>query len=153
MIPPSILLFLILVCPESPRFLIRRRRYAEAYKSLRHLRGTDIQAARDLYYIHIQLQAETQIFKGPMEQDWYEPLLYQRWIEDMGFFKRIYYLFSKSRSRRACVAAFIVMAAQQLCGVSINPSILMATQERRYVSLESVIDSQARSTCLHFTPP
>ncbi|KAJ6178291.1 hypothetical protein N7519_008752 [Penicillium mononematosum] len=57
-IPAIVLLFLVFMCPESPRFLIQRNRYPEAYKSLLELRGTPIQAARDLYYIHAQLQTE-----------------------------------------------------------------------------------------------
>jgi hypothetical protein len=34
------------------------------------------------------------------------------------FFKRMMYLATNPRTRRACVVALIVMASQQLCGVS-----------------------------------
>lgn len=119
MIPPVVLLCLVYMCPESPRFFIRRGEYANAYRSLRLLRGTDIQAARDLYYIHSQLQAETNMWEK-QTKPWYEDLIYQDWISKMSFFKRVRYLFSHPRSRRACVVAFTVMLAQQLCGVSIS---------------------------------
>lgn len=137
MIPPTALLFLVLVCPESPRFYIRRVRYVDAYKSLRQLRGTDIQAARDLYYIHSQLQAETNLFVETDPEAMYETLVFQNWINDTGPFERMRYLFSKPRSRRACIVAFIVMAVQQLCGVSISPYSPSATLEA--ISLRAFI--------------
>lgn len=119
MIPPAILLFLVFLCPESPRFLIRRGAYAEAYKSLRQLRGTDIQAARDLYYIHSQLQVETTIWTT-LSQPWYEGFQYQEWIRSMSFLKRVWLLFTTKRNQRACSVAFLVMISQQLCGVGIR---------------------------------
>lgn len=148
MIPPTILLFLVLVCPESPRFYIRRRKYVEAYRSLRHLRGTDIQAARDLYFIHSQLQAETNLFVKNGRRAWYEGLIFQDWIDGTRFYERMWYLFSKPRSRRACVVAFILMAAQQLCGVSISPlNIGSHLSESFYL-----IDAEDQCTCILFLP-
>lgn len=122
-IPAIVLLFLVFMCPESPRFLIQRNRYADAYKSLLELRGTSIQAARDLYYIHAQLQTEAVIVWNPDEgQSWWlereEIYAYQNWIKRSNFFKRMKYLATNSRTRRACTAALIVMLSQQLCGVS-----------------------------------
>lgn len=148
MIPPTILLFLVLVCPESPRFYIRRGKYVEAYKSLRHLRGTDIQAARDLYSIHSQLQAETNLFVQKDRRAWYEALIFQDWIKHTKFYERMWYLFSKPRSRRACVVAFILMAAQQLCGVSTSPlNIGSHLSESFYL-----IDAADQCTCILFLP-
>lgn len=118
-IPAIVLLFLVFVCPESPRFLIRRGRYPEAYISLRRLRGTDIQAARDLFCIHAQLQAETTtIWNSNKRKPWHDGQSYQEWIMETHFFKRMWYLFQNPRTRRACMAACIVMASQQLCAVS-----------------------------------
>ncbi|KAF1364051.1 hypothetical protein EJ07DRAFT_162566 [Lizonia empirigonia] len=51
----------IFFCPESPRWLIKKNRYRKAWQSLVQLRFSPVQAARDLYYIHVQLQVETQI--------------------------------------------------------------------------------------------
>ncbi|KAJ5886290.1 Major facilitator superfamily domain general substrate transporter [Penicillium subrubescens] len=119
-IPAIVLLFLVFVCPESPRFLIRRGRYPEAYISLRRLRGTDIQAARDLFCIHAQLQAETTaVWNSNKRKPWHDGQIYQEWIMKTHFFKRMWYLFQNPRTRRACMAAFIVMASQQLCAINV----------------------------------
>jgi hypothetical protein len=40
---------------------MKKNRYEKAYKSLLRLRHHEIQAARDLYYIHCQLQIEASI--------------------------------------------------------------------------------------------
>ncbi|OQE34532.1 hypothetical protein PENCOP_c017G08193 [Penicillium coprophilum] len=123
-IPAIVLLFLVFICPESPRFLIQRNRYVDAYKSLLELRGTPIQAARDLYYIHAQLQAEAVTIWNPHEGNswWSEPehlYAYQKWIKRGNFFKRMMYLATNPRTRRACMVALIVMASQQLCGINV----------------------------------
>ncbi|KAG2421213.1 hypothetical protein HFD88_000829 [Aspergillus terreus] len=119
-IPALILLFLVFLCPESPRFLIRQGDYAGAFTSLRHLRGTDIQAARDLYYIHSQLQVETASLQGRSAHEWWKGELYQEEIRSKSFPQRVWALFVLPRNRRACLAAFLVMASQQLCGPQIN---------------------------------
>ncbi|PIG80406.1 putative 2-5A-dependent ribonuclease [Aspergillus arachidicola] len=93
--------------------------YTGAFVSLRQLRGTDIQAARDLYYIHSQLQVETEMFDGERPQNWYSEEIYQKKVRETGFFKRLGKLFSHPRNQRACVAAFLVMASQQLCGINV----------------------------------
>jgi hypothetical protein len=118
-VPALALLVLVFLCPESPRFLIRKRNYTKAFISLRQLRGTDIQAAKDLYYIHSQLQIETELFQGRRPEQWWRADLYQDEVESQTFFQRVRALFTVPRNRRACVAAFVVMAAQQLCGVGI----------------------------------
>ena len=125
-IPAIVLLFLIFLCPESPRFLIRKDDYRAAFLSLRQLRGTDIQAARDLYYIHCQLQVEAELLqpktKTSSKRDETQPEAdypYQKLVGNMSFPRRVWSLWSIPRNRRACVAAFVVMASQQLCGVSL----------------------------------
>jgi Sugar (and other) transporter len=45
-VPAFSLLLLVFVCTESPRFLIKRNRYCEAYESLNRLRETPLQACR-----------------------------------------------------------------------------------------------------------
>ena len=120
-IPAIVLLFLVFICPESPRYLIQKNNYAKAYKSLLELRGTQIQAARDLYNIHAQLQAEAIKVWKPDEAQWsdkHNRYVYQRWISQGNFFRRMGHLFTNSRTRMACIVASIVMLTQQLCGVS-----------------------------------
>ncbi|KAJ4402450.1 hypothetical protein N0V91_007164 [Didymella pomorum] len=91
----------IYFCPESPRWLIKKNRYRKAWQSLLRLRFSPVQAARDLYYIHAQLQVEAQI------------------VGRSNYFQRCIELFTIPRVRRATLASFVVMIAQQMCGINI----------------------------------
>ncbi|KAM0748331.1 hypothetical protein T439DRAFT_358883 [Meredithblackwellia eburnea MCA 4105] len=103
-------------CPESPRWLMKKNRYPEAYHSLLRFRKHELQAARDLYYIHVQLALELDIKKGAT------------------YVGRFVELFTIPRVRRATLASFvrltipcwasaivipIVMIGQQMCGINI----------------------------------
>ncbi|KAM5355620.1 hypothetical protein ACJ41O_002266 [Fusarium nematophilum] len=100
-IPAVPLLFLIYFCPESPRWYMKKNRYSDAMQSLLRLRNHPIQAGRDLYYIHAQLEIELEfIGKG-------------------NYVGRFIELFTVPRIRRATLASFIVMIAQQMCGINI----------------------------------
>lgn len=100
-IPAVPLLILIYFCPESPRWYIKKNRYREAMKSLLRLRNNPVQAARDLYYIHVQLQVEA------------------KYIGRGNYLTRFFELFTVPRVRRATLAASTVMIAQQMCGINI----------------------------------
>ena len=100
-IPAVPLVIGIFFCPESPRWLMKKGRYAEAYKSLLRLRNHKIQAARDLYYVHAQLLVEHKI------------------IGTSTYAQRMVELFTIPRVRRATLASFTVMIAQQMCGINI----------------------------------
>jgi hypothetical protein len=114
---------LIWICPESPRFLMRNGRFAEAYQSMRRLRETEIQACRDFYLAHSQLQMEAELARNPANSidgggaRWFDAEIYQHEVVRIGFWKRIWRLVTIARNRRACYSSFIVMAAQILCGV------------------------------------
>ncbi|KAJ5155580.1 Major facilitator superfamily domain general substrate transporter [Penicillium capsulatum] len=100
-IPAVPLLIGVYFCPESPRWYIRRGEMAKAYRSLCRLRNTSLQASRDLYSIHAQIKVEQSI------------------IGESNYVTRFIELFTIPRVRRATLASFTVMIAQQMCGINI----------------------------------
>lgn len=86
---------------------MKKNRYQKAYKSLLRLRHHPIQAARDLYYIHCQLQIEESI------------------VGKSNYLSRFGQLFTIPRVRRATLASFVVMIAQQMCGKSCLSEVLL----------------------------
>lgn len=67
-LPTIVLLTLIFVCSDSPRFLMKRGplKYAAAYKTLLSLRGHPILAAKELLYTHFQMEVEKRFVTGKM---------------------------------------------------------------------------------------
>ncbi|KAJ6613577.1 hypothetical protein B0H10DRAFT_2222091 [Mycena sp. CBHHK59/15] len=63
-VPAVPLLIGVYFCPESPRWLMKKDRYPAAYASLCRLRMSELQAARDLYYVHYQLMEEFKVMRG-----------------------------------------------------------------------------------------
>jgi MFS family permease len=107
-------------CPESPRWLMKKKRVAKAYQSLLKLRTTPLQAARDLYFIHAQLVYE-------------EELIEKAGLTKTGnMFTRFIELFTIPRLRRATWASGVVMIAQQMCG-------------SRYLTLSFLVDANRSS--------
>ncbi|KAL5354486.1 hypothetical protein ACLOAV_000575 [Pseudogymnoascus australis] len=101
LIPAIPLLIGVYFCPESPRWCMKKDRYPQAMDSLLRLRNSPLQAARDLYYIHKQLEVEASI------------------IGESNYLTRCIELFTIPRVRRATLASFTVMIAQQMCGINI----------------------------------
>jgi MFS family permease len=89
----------IYFCPESPRWYMKKGLYRKAFQSLLRLRFSELQAARDLYYIHKQLEIEKAI------------------VGKSNYVTRFTQLFTIPRVRRATLASFTVMIAQQMCGI------------------------------------
>ncbi|KAK0438695.1 uncharacterized protein EV420DRAFT_1623247 [Desarmillaria tabescens] len=94
-LPALFIVVQVFFCPESPRWYMMKGRYREAYNSLLRLRHKPIQAARDLYYIHVQLETEKQITRDR---------------------SKLWELFSIPRNRRATLASGIVMF---ICGINV----------------------------------
>ncbi|PGH18061.1 hypothetical protein AJ79_00688 [Helicocarpus griseus UAMH5409] len=90
----------VFFCPESPRWFIKKGRVADAYKSLLQLRNHPIQASRDLYYMYAQIQIEEEA------------------AGKSNYVTRFFQLFTVPRVRRATLASFVVMIAQQMCGIN-----------------------------------
>ncbi len=87
--------------PNITNTIEEKNRYPQAFRSLLKLRNNPIQAARDLYYLYSQLEIEKEI------------------IGDNHYISRFTQLFTIPRVRRATLASFTVMIAQQMCGINI----------------------------------
>ncbi|KAK8042003.1 hypothetical protein PG993_006526 [Apiospora rasikravindrae] len=122
-IPAVPLVFLIYMCPESPRWLMKKNRYPKAWVNLLKLRNHPIQVARDLYYIHAQLSIEQMITKKS------------------NYLTRAGQLFTIPRVRRANIAAFTVMLAQQMCGINIiafySTTVFKAAGSTEFIAMVS----------------
>jgi hypothetical protein len=79
-----------------------KNRFKKAYASLLRLRGSEIRAAKEIYYIHAQMQQE-------------ELMIEQSQVAtNANMFTRFVELFKIPRLRRAVQASGIVMIAQQM---------------------------------------
>lgn len=93
MFPAVIVCCFVFMCPESPRWYMSQGRHYKAYQSMCKLRFNKIQAARDLFYMHTLLEAESEIRIGK---------------------NKILELISVPRNRRALIASELVMFMQQV---------------------------------------
>ena len=100
-LPAVPLALLVYLCPESPRWYIKHNRHREAWNSLVKLRNHPVLAARDLFYISTQIEIEAEI------------------VGESSYISRFMQLFTIPRVRRATLASFVVMIAQQMCGINI----------------------------------
>ncbi|KAG8533920.1 uncharacterized protein KY384_001661 [Bacidia gigantensis] len=126
-IPAAMLLVLVYAGSESPRWLVKKQRYREAYSVFLRLRENPLLAARDLIHIRAQLNVETILFMRTArdveeignEVPHLDPAVYRRQISLFGYGRRITQLFTIPRVRRATLASFAVMSAQILCGINV----------------------------------
>lgn len=123
-LPLISLLSLTAVCPESPRYLLKKGEYAQAYESLCRLRETPLQAARDLIYINAQIQVESTLLPrktkgGELRRaSILGQFTLQEKVQKLSYWTRLTQIFINKRTWRAQQAASIVMIAQQLCGIN-----------------------------------
>jgi sugar porter (SP) family MFS transporter len=100
-IPSLILAVGIFFCPESPRWLMKHGRQAEAFHAMCRLRAHNIIAVRDYYYSWIIYEEEVRLAAGST------------------YFTRLWDCFAVPRIRRSNYGASTVMIAQQMCGINI----------------------------------
>lgn len=121
-LPAIILLGQIYAAPESPRFLMKQGKYVDAYETLLDLRGAPILAAKELLYAHEQMIREMNLLSiRPLIQDGERQPTNQPSVPStqINFFRKLQTIFVKKRTRRALLAAAVVMLAQQLCGINV----------------------------------
>ncbi|KAF5663737.1 myo-inositol transporter [Fusarium heterosporum] len=97
-VPPLIVMLQVYFCPESPRWYMERGHYDKAFRSVRKLRFSPVQATRDMYYAYKLLEIE----RGEREG---RNLLKE--------------FFTVRRNRRAAQSAWFCMFMQQFCGVNV----------------------------------
>ncbi|KXS93912.1 hypothetical protein AC578_1858 [Pseudocercospora eumusae] len=99
--PAVPLLFIVWLCPESPRWYLKKNRYQKAFHSFCRIRNTELQAAREMYFAHMQILQERAAFEG----------------KSIGH--RAWELFSIPRIRRATIASAWIVISQQFSGINI----------------------------------
>ncbi|GAB7342298.1 hypothetical protein MBLNU457_g0530t1 [Dothideomycetes sp. NU457] len=97
-LPAVIVCCFVFMCPESPRWYMQEGQHVHAFRSLCRLRFCKVQAARDQFYMHKGLEAETNINIGH---------------------SKVREMVTVPRNRRAMLASEIVMFMQQFCGVNV----------------------------------
>lgn len=99
-IPSFVLAVGIYFCPESPRWLMKKGRQADAFHAMCRLRAHPIIAVRDYYYSWVIYEEEVRQASGST------------------YFTRLWDCFAVPRIRRANYGASTVMIAQQMCGIN-----------------------------------
>lgn len=130
-LPTIVLLSLIFTSTESPRFLMKHNRYRAAYQTLLALRGEPVLAAKEMLYVHYQMDVEMRFLnqragsRDDFEQDEMTEKQKSRWRRlprldrSINYWQKLGQLFTVKRIRRAMLAAIICMISQQLCGVNV----------------------------------
>lgn len=99
LLPAVIVCSFVFFCPESPRWYMGRGRHDKAYRAMCRLRYCKAQAARDVFLMHVLLEAEANMKLNR---------------------SKLAELVVVPRNRRALVASEILMFMQQVSGPSHN---------------------------------
>lgn len=99
MIPAIFVMIQIPFCPESPRWLMGKDRYMEAYEATVQIRPHKILACRDLFYQHILMMEEESL--------------------QLPFVKRLQEMITVRRNRNGLLASCVCAFMQQFCGINV----------------------------------
>jgi MFS family permease len=126
MVPAFVLMIAIHWCPESPRWHMvngEPKDYRKAYEVFKKLRNTKLQALRDLYLVHKQIELDNYSRRS------YDIVSHHHWgsrnrglvANTRDYISRFTQLFSSKHKRlqNAVLAACTVNLAQQLCGINV----------------------------------
>ncbi|KAG6040342.1 hypothetical protein E4U41_000848 [Claviceps citrina] len=115
----ALLVMALFVCPESPRYhLMKGPNYSveKAFRELRGLRNTELQALRDMYVVYKSIEHEN------MDLSRLDPHASRSpgftWAM-RDFVRQYTQLFQRRRLRNALISTSTVNLAQQLCGVNV----------------------------------
>jgi len=128
-----------------------------------YLNETPLQAARELFYIHAQFEAEKELYPSAPRDIELEPQpsdahngsqiskSTQRNTPKSGFWRRLWQLGSIPRIQHALIASIVVMVSQQLCGVNLiafYSSSILIPADMSTLSLAEQIINQKRALWL-----
>ncbi|WFD25802.1 hypothetical protein MNAN1_000768 [Malassezia nana] len=99
-IPAIFVMAQVYMCPESPRWLMKKGKYSQAMQSFLRIRSNPLLAARDMYFAHCLIEEERRV---------------EAVKSSVGFLQ----LFTVPRNLRATLASCIVMFGQQFCGINV----------------------------------
>jgi Sugar (and other) transporter len=116
--PAIIVMAQVYLLPESPRWLMKKGRYEEAFNSLLRLRNSKLQAARDLYCRAFLTCHPVNVLTPYPTKDIHVLLEEEKLVTRNR--NLALELFTVPRNRRAALASFIVMYMQQFCGVNVS---------------------------------
>ncbi|KAH6655064.1 hypothetical protein BKA67DRAFT_657025 [Truncatella angustata] len=123
-VPSIVLLLALAVCPESPRYYLRRGpKYSpeKAYAIIKTLRRCELIAMRDIYLLHkaIQQEVELQYDMRWNLRDFVGFMRPKRYFYIGDFTSQLRELFTNRRNRNPLISSSITALAQQLCGINI----------------------------------
>jgi hypothetical protein len=123
---------------------MKHQKYPAAYKALLSMRGEPVLAAKEMLYVHYQMDVEmrhlchkrldtedarngddgqtAQLKDGPARSRFTQRIRI-RSGRGINYWQKLGQLFSEKRVRRAMGTAIVCMIGQQLCGVSLPSTI------------------------------
>ena len=126
MFPALIVVSFVFMCPESPRWYMSKGRHHKAYESMCRLRYNRVQAARDVFYMSVLLEAEKEV-----QHIHANPLLE---------------LVKVPRNRRAMIASEIVMFMQQVSPVLASSQATFTNRTFSSVESTSLLTTHHKSS-------